>query len=484
MPADVELARREGVELVRTGSWSAASGSWNPTREDILSAVKATECPAVRRPRLKLGHFDPRFNDGNHDGEPALGWFENLRAADGGNTLVGDQVALPWLSQVQAAAYPDRSIEGTYRFRCGLSHEHPFVITAVALLGVTPPAVSALKSLADLPDMLGVAAAHTDPANGQHVQITVPARPDGVQAGAGNGPTLMSLAQKIRDAWNASGAPFTQWVQEVRANAAVVVDDADRTHRLIPVSFDGDRVLFGTPQPYDPESDRPVVFASRAESRPEAPADAAPSGTSEAPTETPPPADPPAPELPAAEPEPTNNEEDPVSLSDDMRSRLGLAEGADEVAALAAIDALKAAAEKTPEPTPEMVAASAAAVEQATKAEQEKDELRKEVTVLASQVKTMSDELSASKAAQAATVKASVFDAAVKDGKIKPADREQWEKDYDDAPGAVTRVLASLAVGTAVPVMASGVVGGAEPESPDDWDAIVARLDGPSAKAV
>ena len=35
MPADVELARREGVELVRTGTWSAASGNWQPTREDV-----------------------------------------------------------------------------------------------------------------------------------------------------------------------------------------------------------------------------------------------------------------------------------------------------------------------------------------------------------------------------------------------------------------------------------------------------------------
>jgi hypothetical protein len=51
----------------------------------------------------------------------------------------------------------------------------------------------------------------------------------------------------------------------------------------------------------------------------------------------------------------------------------------------------------------------------------------------------------------------------VKNGQIKPADREQWEKDYDEAPAAVTRVLASIAPGTAVPVMASGVVGEPEP---------------------
>jgi hypothetical protein len=169
---DVELARRPGVELIRTGSWGALTGSWTPTREDILSAVKAQECPAVRRPRLKIGHTDPRFNTGG-DGEPALGWFENLRAEDGGNTLLGDQVALPWLSSVQAAAYPDRSIEGNYRHVCALGHQHPFVITAVALLGVTPPAVSTLKSVQDLPEMLGVAASEDVPAGAEHVQVTI-----------------------------------------------------------------------------------------------------------------------------------------------------------------------------------------------------------------------------------------------------------------------------------------------------------------------
>lgn len=494
---DVELARREGIELVRTGSWSAASGSWQPTREDILSAVKATECPAVRRIRLKLGHFDPRFNSGG-DGEPALGWFENLRATDGGNTLVGDQVALPWLSSVQAAAYPDRSIEGTYRYRCGLSHEHPFVITAVALLGVTPPAVSALRSVQDLPEMLGVAAAEVDPDNGEHVSVTVAAgQPEAVAAGAGNGGIRMSLAQRIRDAWNASGAPFTQWVQEVRANAAVVVDDADRSHRLVPVTFDGGKVLFGVPAPYDPESDRPVVFASRAESRPE-PEPAEPLDTEPSPGIDQPPAEPLKPpteaassNLPAAEPEQEINpdpKEDLVSTElSGIRSRLGLADDADEQTILSALDELKTKAD-TPavaEPTPEMVAASAAATEKAKQAEAEKDELRKEVQVLASQMQQVTTELSATKAAQAATVKASVFDAAIKDGKLKPADREQWEKDYDEAPGAITRVLASIAPGTAVPVMASGVVGDAEPGGSDsEWDDLVSRLDGPSAKAV
>lgn len=484
MPADVELCRRDGIELVRTGNWTASTGKWNPTREDILSAVKAQECPAVRRPRLKLGHTDERFNG---DGEPSLGWFENLRAGDGGHTLLGDQVALPWLNQVQAAAYPDRSIEGAYRYRCGLGHEHPFVLTAVALLGVTPPAVSTLKSVQDLPGMLGVAAAVEVPDGAERVAVTVYA------VAETNEEPLMSRAQRIRDAWNASNPPLSQWVQEARSDAAVVVDDADRTYRLYPVTWADDEPVFGEPQPYDPEADKPLVFASRVESRPDQPQPDAPeAGFAAEPVDGEPiPDEPPPLDLPAAEPEHEINpdpKEDRVSTDlSPLSSRLGLADDADMDAIAAAVDELKSKADEKAEPTPEMVAASAAATKKAEEAEAEKDELRKEVTVLASQVKTMSDELASSRAEKFATVKASVLDTALKEGKFKPADRAQWEADYDEAPGAITRVLASIAPGTAVPVTASGTIGAPEPTGDNidaEYKALTARLDGPNAKAV
>jgi hypothetical protein len=460
---DVQLARRAGVELIRTGSWSASTGSWNPTRQDILAAVEAQKCPAVRRPRLKLGHTDERFNG---DGEPALGWFENLRAGDGGHTLVADQVALPWLNQVQAAAYPDRSIEGAYRYRCGLGHEHPFVLTAVALLGVTPPAVSTLKSVQDLPDMLGVAAAEDVPDGAEHVEVTIHATRQGVTAN-GEDATPMSRAQLIRDAWNASNPPLSQWVTEARPDAAVVVDDEDRSYRLYPVTWDGDKPAFGESRPYDPAADQALVYASRAESRP---------GDSHKPA-LPPDPDRPTPELPAAEPEPeeTPNKEDIVSLSDDMRSRLGLADDADETAALAAIDELKQRADN-PQPNPELVAASAAV-------EAEKNELRKEVTILASQVQTMSTKLAEAEAEKAAATKHSVIQAAADLGKITPDEREQWEKDYDDAPAAVTRILASIAPGYKLPVSVAGSAGGPEPTAAFDDDQLTEAFFGPGAVA-
>lgn len=172
MPADVELARRPGVELVRTGRFQTLTGSWNPTPDDIKAAVEAMDCPAIRKPVIRIGHTDKRFQISG-DGEPALGWFENLRATDNGHTLVADQVTLPWLHSVQAAAYPSRSIEGNYRHRCSEGHVHPFVIHTVALLGVTPPGVQTLRSLNDLPEMLGVAASSEVPEGAEPVQVTV-----------------------------------------------------------------------------------------------------------------------------------------------------------------------------------------------------------------------------------------------------------------------------------------------------------------------
>ncbi len=162
------------------------------------------------------------------------------------------------------------------------------------------------------------------------------------------------------------------------------------------------------------------------------------------------------------------------SLSADMRSRLGLTDDADETAALAAIDALKAQAEKPAEPSPELVAASAAK-------DVENAELRKEVTVLASQMQQVTAELAAAKAEKAATVKASVLDDAQRQGKFAPAQRAQWETDYDDAPAAVARILASIAPGTAVPVQPAGYTGTGDEAAQDvdaEYAALTAGIDG------
>lgn len=172
-------------------------------------------------------------------------------------------------------------------------------------------------------------------------------------------------------------------------------------------------------------------------------------------------------EPPAAEPDhapSTEPKEDSVStLSADVRNRLGLPEDADDAAVLAALDTVKAKADTAP--TDEQIKASAAA-------DQQRQELEKEVKVLASQVDILSRTVAAAEKEKASMVKASVLDDAIKQGKIKPNDKDQWAKDYDEAPGAITRVLASIAPGTAVPVNPAGEV--TDPNSVDvdtEWAA-------------
>ncbi|MFB6392623.1 2'-5' RNA ligase family protein [Polymorphospora lycopeni] len=644
-----DLARRDGIELIRTGSWETMTGTWNPTPADIAAAIAAQDCPAIRKPVIKLGHVDKRF-----DGEPALGWFENLRSPDGGHTLVGDQVTLPWLAAVQAAAYPSRSIEGHYNHRCGAGHVHPFVLTAVALLGVTPPAVRTLRNLNDLPGHLGVAAGV--PEGAEPVQVTImaaevhtgamvaliPTEADAERLAVDGGEPAEQLHVTLAylgDAVNLAPADRQDIIDTVSTavNGMPVVeaevfalsafnpgdvserktcivaglsgDLLDAVHTLIgdslqhlalpsqhapwhahmtlqytddlsrlaalvdrvgPVRFDRLRIalagqhidipLIGGPEPDEAEEPgeelvaaadgdgnnlkrywlgkglsrwatkrhpwttlyrliRKHVGAARAKriasqwfhdhfgywpgdrrhrkvraaaqegelmTQPTPPADEpqTPQPVEPVPEPLADPAQPSEPQgdpiLPAAEPEPAPQpepEEDTLStLNADVRSRLGLAEDADDTAILAALDALKTKADTPPQPDPQQVAAAA-------KAEEEANELRKEVKVLASQVQTMSQKLADAEKAKADTIKASVLDEAEKQGKFKPADRAQWETDYDEAPAAITRVLASIAPGTAVPVAASGYTGEAEPTQDTDaeFEAMMARLDGPTA---
>jgi 2'-5' RNA ligase len=297
-----------------------------------------------------------------------------------------------------------------------------------------------------------------------------------------------SVVDRIKAAWNAS-APFSQHIHMVRAGVAIVLDEADRSFWRVPVTVDGDTVEFGDRQRVMPDFvdyDEELVaasttFATREESRPTLadatvldnppPADVQPDPRpvqEPTPPAGPPPADEPDQTPPAeggvstsgAEPdEPHETEGDrPVStLSTDVRSRLGLTDEDDDAAVIAALDALKSRADTPPEPTPEQVAASAAK-------DAENEELRKEVTVLASQMQQVTAELAAAKAKEAAIVKASVLDEAQKQGKFTPAEREQWSKDYDEAPSAITRTLNRIAPGTAVPVLAAGYTGtGDEP---------------------
>lgn len=294
MPA---LSNLPGVELIHTGSWFISSGPWDATADDLMAAVAAMECPAVRRPVLKLGHVDPRF-----DGEPAVGWVDNLAVTDNGQTLVGDYVGMPgWLGPVLASAYPDRSIEGRYGGVCQLGHTHPFILDAVALLGVMHPGVGTLASLQDVATLYGVTpvddellvevAAGAPADGGTLVRATMRATTEGRPTMPDPNPRHVAASATTEDVRTAfyDGAPWSQWITELMIEPLqlIVRDDADGTLNRIPVVIDAgadghDAVTFGDPVRvvvrYEDvpggvaagagASSSRIVYASRSESRP------------------------------------------------------------------------------------------------------------------------------------------------------------------------------------------------------------------------
>lgn len=289
------------VELMHTGQWPISTGIANFTTGDLQQAVAALACPAVRRPVLKLGHSEPDPDEAGMrwDGEPAVGYITNMATVDGGQTLIGDYAGMPsWLGgEVLASAYPDRSIEGQYDFRCQIGHTHPFVITAVALLGVVPPGIGTLQSLQDVAALYGV----TEPAEqiavaasaaldgGPQFTVTVHAarqeapmpNPSPAQVRAG------VTTDDVRRAFYTSdyGKSWDIWICEIQLGPAlqiIAIDDSTGKLQRVPITVgegDGeDAVEFAEPVPvvvrYEDaqvaaSAGRQVVaYASRDESRP------------------------------------------------------------------------------------------------------------------------------------------------------------------------------------------------------------------------
>lgn len=527
------LSTIPNVEIIEVGTWATSTGVFAVSQNDLFCAVAAYDDPGYTTPVVKLGHVDPRF-----DGEPALGRLINPRLSDDGMTMIVDIAGVPtWLADIAASAFPRRSIEGEFGHTTQTGSKHKFALTALSLLGVQAPAISTLADIALLYglDPVVVAASAADSLAADPPEDPMP-EPDATGA-----PVRVSASvnlDKVRQSFYADDDTARKlrgevggwpWVREVY-NDFLVVDDDEGSLFRIPWSEDAAKpgeVAWGEPSKVrveyvaasagdpdtalrrgalrsrlaamgtaDPAPDRPDVAATVLDSP--SPLEGQPPNPI-LPVGPAPPAEPPGPDEESPTPpdeggvpvsgepgttspgaEPVTNElegDRPVStLSADVRSRLGLADDADEAAILAALDALKSKADAPPEPSPEAVAASAAS-------EKEKDELRKEVSVLASQMQTVTTELAAAKAKAAADIKASVLDAASKAGKFAPADREQWSADYDEAPAAVTRVLASIAPGTAVPVLAAGYTGTGEETGESFDDAEYQRLFGEKAGA-
>lgn len=168
----VDTVDIKGVELAKVGKWAGGDGRGRPaqldiTREDLAAAVAAYEYamanggPSAAEVPIKVGHVAAQETFGDladkmADGAPAFGWVGNLRLK--GDTLVGDYLRMPakFAAMVQSGAWRNRSIE-FYRdakWPMGAAGKtFGMVMSAVAVLGATPPAVKGLA------DVFGAAAA-------------------------------------------------------------------------------------------------------------------------------------------------------------------------------------------------------------------------------------------------------------------------------------------------------------------------------------
>lgn len=447
IPSQPVLASIPRVELGAVGTWNISNADdWHPTAEDFASAVAALGCPSVRRPVLKFGHTGEPG-----EGDPAIGIIDNMAVTEDGQTLVGDFVGVPaWLAaedgnghSVLSSAYPDRSGEWQHDYVCQLGHTHPFVLHAMALLGVVRPGIGTLESLHDL-------------------YTKAPAK-ESVMPAASTGVTASSVTpDQVRKAYYAG--PGTDWNLYVREMfidppELIVQDDSDDTLTRVAYELAADgEVTFGDPQTVKVEyvaaragAGKPVVaFASRAESRPPQSASA------------------------LAEDNPEKEKAPMPTLNEVLRQRLGIAESADEADILAALDeALPAEAEEVIEeeqaeaaeaPAPELQAASTGDVVTVDRAQWE-------ATIAAAAEGRQARQQQVKESDEA------LVSAAIAEGKIPPARRDHWLASLGADREGTTQTLAKLEKGL-IPL---AEVGHAKSSTTISEDAAYAALFGKEA---
>lgn len=470
------LATVPSVELIHVGKWKISTGEWDVTPADLAAAVAALDCPAVHRPIIKLGHTDARF-----DGEPAVGFVDNMGVSASGSELRGDLAGLPsWLAEVMPSAYPNRSVEGSYDHACQLGHTHPFVLTGLALLGVTPPGIGTLESLSDVAALYGVAPT-TVAAAARAQEETMPSAK--VAAAA-------TVEDVRRSFYDGPAATKWWWIEElyVDPSEAIVVDDeSGELYRFTyAVAADG-TVTWGEPQvvkrTYVAASSAlrtPVsAWASKAESRPAGPPGKAPRAatTVTAPTDPPP--------APAAGDTPQKDGGSPpmpMQLSDEQAASLRAQYGLPETATLEEIvgAALTGQAPATPPATDpatppagtQTPATPATPVVPAGQAVPEGA-----VLVDAEQWRETQVAAQAGRAARERQVSEDrdrIVSAAVTEGRIPPSRRDHWRAMLDADPEGTPAVLASFQIGASVPTVPLGHSGtelstGHEPGAEDNY---------------
>ena len=138
------------VPICKIGEWGGLTGKAVITRELCDSVIAAAGDNEIDQARLKIGHISS-MNTALGDGAPAFGWIERPRMDEDGVTLRGDIKGVPKkLASLVGTAYKKVSIELREGVRTPSGKQYPHVLSGLALLGASAPAVKGLDDLADL----------------------------------------------------------------------------------------------------------------------------------------------------------------------------------------------------------------------------------------------------------------------------------------------------------------------------------------------
>lgn len=239
-----ELVDVEDVEVVQTGiEYALASGPRTFTTTDLADAVDAQDDPAVKAPRIKLGHIQAMGIE--EDGAPAIGTVTDMRLEQGGHLIMGTLKQIPeWLATILPSAYPARSIEGANEVTTATGNKWRLVITDLALLGIVWPGVTTLEDIQALYSKDGP----------DNIQVLTTKEEVAALGGiAAAAVTAQINVDDVQRAWNnvrrTDSAKMWWWIRAMlqEPNELIVEDEDDGQLYRVPYSVKGDDVAFADP---------------------------------------------------------------------------------------------------------------------------------------------------------------------------------------------------------------------------------------------
>lgn len=140
----------DDVPICRVGEWSGLNGKATITQDVFDSVIAASQDNEIDQGRVKIGHISA-LNTALGDGAPAFGWIERPRMDPDGVTLRGDIKNVPKkLADLVGAAYKKVSVEIRKNVTTPSGKQYPHVLSGLALLGASAPAVKGLDDLVSL----------------------------------------------------------------------------------------------------------------------------------------------------------------------------------------------------------------------------------------------------------------------------------------------------------------------------------------------